>query len=312
MNAIVKIAYSDGIDLNYLLTMANRASYCYKDYKIPKANGGTRQIYHPSRRLKAIQRWLSKRLLEHFEIHQSATAYKKGSNIRFNAKLHKASNYLLRMDFSNFFESITTRDFTKRMGPSTHINGITFDDDDLYMLCNLLFRHGRLTIGAPSSPIISNMLMYNFDQTIYLKCKEFDVVYSRYADDLFFSTKAPNILSNIEKFVYDTVKDIDLPESLKINEAKTRHTSKKGKRSITGLTITSVGEISIGRAKKREIRSYIHKTLHGQKTAIKPETLLGMIAYIMDVEPSLFQSLEKKYGPGFLEKIKHKADYTQT
>lgn len=92
-----------GLSRSRLLFLANSASQRYKVYTIGKRTGGQRVIEHPSRELKAIQRWLIGYLLSKFPTHKSATAYKEGASIRINALRHTNSSYTLRLDFSNFF-----------------------------------------------------------------------------------------------------------------------------------------------------------------------------------------------------------------
>jgi RNA-directed DNA polymerase len=112
-----------------------------------------------------------------------------------------------------------------------------------------------MTIGAPSSPLLSNILMYEFDLNVHEWCRNRGIIYTRYADDMFFSTNRANLLKEAETFVLHKVNTISCPHNLEINHKKTRHVSKKGRRNITGLVITSSGEISVGRKRKRYIKS---------------------------------------------------------
>jgi RNA-directed DNA polymerase len=85
---------------------ATTASKRYKSYEIAKRTGGTRLIEHPSREIKAIQRWLNQALISKFPVHVCATAYKKDHSIRLNALRHLGSNFTLRLDFKDFFPFI--------------------------------------------------------------------------------------------------------------------------------------------------------------------------------------------------------------
>ena len=77
-----------GIPIANLQWLAATASLRYKTYEIPKRNGGYRTIHHPSKALKGVQRWVSKFLFRQLPIHESATAYTKGTGIRKNAEAH--------------------------------------------------------------------------------------------------------------------------------------------------------------------------------------------------------------------------------
>ena len=256
---LMKIALRDGINPMYLQKVARRARYSYKHYTIPKATGGRRNIFQPSRELKTIQRWLVRNFLSSFPVHPSATAYGKSCSIKKNAARHKNNNFLLRMDFENFFESLTVNDLTSKIFSQGDTFNPPLDKQDIEIIEQLLFRGGIMTIGAPSSPVLSNILMFDFDRELTQYCNANNVIFTRYADDLFFSTRKRNILSNIEGYVLKLTQEIKLPSHIAINANKTRHTSKKGRRSVTGIIITDNAEISIGRSKKREIRSIVHR-----------------------------------------------------
>jgi hypothetical protein len=73
---------------NYIARLAKSASHEYKEYLIPKHGGGARKIEHPSRRLKAVQKWLLANVVEAWPTHDAATAYRKGTSIWQNAALH--------------------------------------------------------------------------------------------------------------------------------------------------------------------------------------------------------------------------------
>ena len=82
--------------------IARKASHAYKEYQIPKRAGGQRTIHHPSKELKALQRWLVHNVVSAWPMHGAAYAYRVGRNIRDNAAQHATSNYLLRLDLRHF------------------------------------------------------------------------------------------------------------------------------------------------------------------------------------------------------------------
>ena len=123
----------------------------------------------------------------------------------------------------------------------------------LYTVC----KHGSLTIGAPSSPFLSNAVLYDFDCHIDRLCTDSRVTYTRYADDLFLSTNVPNTLDNILLNIRGNLRERISP-CLTINEEKTVFTSKKRKRVVTGLVLTTKEKLSIGRDKKRSIRTLVY------------------------------------------------------
>ena len=81
----------------------SRASHSYYHFTIPKKNGRSRDIYHPSQELKVLQRWLVKRLFLSLPLSRAASAYEEGCSIARNARQHIGNRFLLRLDFSHFF-----------------------------------------------------------------------------------------------------------------------------------------------------------------------------------------------------------------
>ena len=107
---IEEIASRLALPTSFLLKVARTASHRYKEYTIPKKTGGMRTIHHPARELKLIQGWLLQHVLNKLPVHAAATAYSEGSNIKRNAERHVANNFMLRVDFKDFFPSIKGRD----------------------------------------------------------------------------------------------------------------------------------------------------------------------------------------------------------
>ena len=170
-----------------LLRIISTAPARYKQYTIPKRTGGVRTIAQPSRELKALQRYVLQTKLSQFPIHEAATGYVKNRNILFNAEQHKRNRVIMKLDFTEFFPSIKVRDwnlFVSRRRPPF----IELRDIGLYR--NILFWGQRsstpqcLSIGAPTSPALSNILLYDLDIRLSRAANAVRVVYTRYADDI--------------------------------------------------------------------------------------------------------------------------------
>lgn len=298
-------------ELSKLIKSAPRR---YKVYQIPKRTPGQfRTIAHPSRELKFLQRWLVSNVLMDLPIHRSATAYRTGVSILDNANRHVAQRYLLKMDIKNFFPSIQPRDF------SLHCNAFLpdLDQQDLSILNQILFRRNKetktleLAIGAPSSPLVSNSIFFNIDNEISLYCEGHSIFYSRYADDLTFSTNQPHILQLVPGIVAHTLASTKYPK-LTINSAKTVHSSKKHHRQVTGLVLSAENQVSIGREKKRLLKGLVFRHLQGKLSMEELSNLRGQISFVSSVEPSFITSLEDKYGSTAIEQLIHQpADHKQ-
>lgn len=283
-----------GLEQEYVAALAKTASHHYKRYAIPKRSGGLRQIFHPSKELKGLQRWLLRRVVSRLPVHEAAMGYRKGTGIAMNARLHANSRYLLRIDFEDFFPSITSGDILRHLQNYRAFLPSAWQSDDDMLFVQIACREGVLTIGSVTSPALSNTLCYSLDGKITSLCRTRDVTYTRYADDLFFSTNKARVLSDIEKELREIVGRLDCPAALKINSSKTRHFSKRHRRVVTGIVLRSDGDISLGRALKRSVKSRIHKY-----DSLDPDariSLAGLLAYCQDVEPDFLNRLILKFG----------------
>tara|TARA_R110001592_G_scaffold363175_1_gene680970 strand:+ start:9621 stop:10469 length:849 start_codon:yes stop_codon:yes gene_type:complete len=231
----------------------------YKVYTIPKRTSGHRLIAQPSKDLKDYQRAFLQ--IQSLPIHDAAMAYRNGLSIKDNAKRHKHHRYLLKLDLVNFFNSITSECFW-----SMWANIIALPSEkDRALLEKLLFwspsksTHGKLilSIGAPSSPLISNFFMYQFDVVITELTNKQNIAYTRYADDLTFSTNQKDILFSIPDMISEQLRKL-FGTILTINRRKTVFSSKAHNRHVTGITINNSGALSLGRERKRYIKHLVH------------------------------------------------------
>lgn len=280
---------------NYIATCPHR----YKRYTIPKRNSpGQRLIAQPAKELKVLQRVVCGEFLSELPVHESCTAYRKNRSIRDNAIRHAKHNYLLKMDFKDFFPSIIPLDLIHHV--TRHIESELCEEDKT-VLGKLFFfapdRSGRLvlSIGAPTSPFISNTIMHEFDTIISQKSMEKGIIYTRYADDITFSTNKKNILFEHEEAITETLNKCEYP-TIRINENKTVFLSRKDNMHVTGLVLSNDGKVSIGRKKKKYIRSLIYQHINQTIGEEEKSYLVGYLSFCWSVEPEFIARLENKYG----------------
>lgn len=301
MSLLEKMAQSLGLPEAYVRGVVNTASHRYKEYQIAKRSGGLRTIHHPSRELKCLQRWLLDRVVKEIPCHPVASAYETRCSILKHAEQHKKSAYLLRMDLKNFFPSLAADDI-KRLLRKHHavlLNGMTQEDMDDFS--KTVCRYDVLTIGSVTSPGLSNRLCYQMDVRISELVAEQGVIYTRYADDFYFSCSDKKVLSNVEKDVVDIVARLDFPRDLRFNKKKTHHTSKRRRRVVTGVVLTSEGGLSVGRDLKRTIKSKIYQ--FDKLSAKECRSLAGQIGFVESIEPGFKEKMEQKYGSKTLDLI---------
>ncbi|MGR6861332.1 retron St85 family RNA-directed DNA polymerase [Aliivibrio salmonicida] len=297
-----QISYDDDIFLimgkYHLSSLYKSAPKMYKFYTIPKRNGGRRAIAHPSKKLKVTQRDLSTYLEKILPVHDCAFAYRKNRSIKDNALIHVGNKFLLKMDLVNFFNSITPEMLKNEIKE----NELSFEESELDYIKKLAFwcpskeDNGKLilSVGAPSSPLLSNFIMYRFDSVLNEIAKANKVKYSRYADDIFLSTNVPNVLKLFVNIVKVILKEM-YHDKFIINEMKTVFSSKAHNRHVTGITITNDNKISLGRQNKRMISSLVHKYSLGVLETSKITRLRGLISFASSIEPDFIIRLENKY-----------------
>jgi RNA-directed DNA polymerase len=291
---IETMARSLSVTPRLISKLATTASHRYKHFTVKKAGGGERDIYHPAKDLKGVQRWLQAAVVSSFPVHNAAAAYRRRMNIADHATRHLKSRYLLRVDLADFFESITAKDIASYL--ADHLASLPpgWNASDTELFTQLVCRYERLTIGAITSPGLSNAILLPLDQTLAKACKDLNAIYTRYADDMFFSTMVADVLGDVPAVVEKTLKSIPYPVALKINKSKTRHSSLKRRRRVTGLILSTQGHVSLGRQFKRGVRTQVYE-MDGLGVPER-RRLAGLLAFVKDVEPEFFNRLALKYG----------------
>jgi hypothetical protein len=280
-----------------------QAPVSYKRYNIPKRNGGERSIAQPAREVKKLQAILM-RQLHHLSIHPAATAYVRGLSIKDNAEAHAKNGPILKFDFENFFPSIRAKDWQRYC---SRLN-VFVEPEDVELSSRLFFMREpgstvlRLAIGAPSSPWLSNVLMFDFDKKISELVAKDKVTYTRYADDLTFSAPRTGYLQGVEQVLRQTLAELKSP-SLRINDMKTVFSTKKYRRFVTGLVLADDGRVTIGRDRKRVLRAALHRAFLGQLNPEQAGRLAGFIAYLKGVEPIFFERLQNRYGRDLISRL---------
>lgn len=280
---------------SHLEKIIQTAPLRYKLFTIPKRAGGVREVAQPAREVKAIQRWVMQQIGPYIPIHPAATAYLSGSSILGNAAAHVDSRYMLKLDFANFFPSILRSDLCLHL--DRHCAEL-FEPNArrlvAHVCCWARLRELplKLCIGAPSSPLLSNSVMFEFDTRLNDIAEADEVVYTRYADDITLSSGVRGKVDRYEALVRNLLAELEYPK-LKLNEGKTVLASRAGKRVVTGLVLTPEGNVSIGRERKRRIRAMFHRSLTHQLDADETQELAGLLAFADSIEPGFSQRLKQ-------------------
>ncbi|MDF2077078.1 retron St85 family RNA-directed DNA polymerase [Pseudomonas mendocina] len=297
-DVIREMSIDIGILPGHLREIIKTAPLRYKTFKVPKKNGGERDVAQPAREVKKIQRWMIKKLTPLLPIHDAVTAYRTGFSIKENAAAHAGNNFLLKVDFKDFFPSIIRDDIEKHLGKYC---GECYDSTAIallsYCLCWAPKRMPplRLCIGAPSSPLISNSILFDFDLAVSCAAKDLGVTYTRYADDISFSTAKRGDLDKMLERIKSIICSVDYP-ALKINPSKTVFASRKGSKIVTGLILTPDRKLSVGRERKKIARAMYHRLRCGLLSQEEQEQLTGLLAFIESIEPGFRERLQISYN----------------
>jgi RNA-directed DNA polymerase len=303
-----------GVTESEILAAAQKAPRTYRRYLVPKRSGaGMREIFHPSKETKALQYALLQTVLPGLPVHDAAVGYIRGlrSPLLCNAQAHSGFRFTVRLDFQDFFPSITPDDLLRRLRAIEEWDPTDKKDRDFLTDALFIdFRHSRfLAIGAPSSPAISNAVMIDLDRYLEGWAIEHNGRYTRYADDILYSTNEKGGCHKFAECVAAKIATMESPD-LMLNEDKTLYMSRGTRRSVTGLIVTPEGDVSVGRSRKRYLRGLIYR--YGKYLAGEGEfdeglsdSLRGLLAFVLDVEPAFFNRLAQRYGAKVVNSALH-------
>jgi RNA-directed DNA polymerase len=301
---VLNTAKECGLTKSELLSLVETAPKRYYVWKIPKRSGGERTICHPARELKAIQRYFVRSVLSGLPVHPSAMAYVAGSSIKENAKRHVESRVVMKLDFEDFFNNLVVDNWERFAAvhfPKWSVEQIKFSSKVLFWGAGSV-EPIKLAIGAPSSPLLSNCLLFDVDTKLSEFAASQNLIYTRYADDITFSGQGFLDFDETMGAVKCALSDAKWV-NLRLNAKKTKLVSKKSNRRVTGLVLTPDNRISLGRERKRKISSMVHHSLHGKLSMEDHAKLGGLIAFAIDVEPNFVDSLRKKYGSKIVDTL---------
>lgn len=308
---VLQLAQSTGLAPMDVRSIAVSAPRRYKNFRILKKDGiNYRKVSQPAQEVKILQRAFTDLVLNKLPVHHCATAYrpKPGLSLRDNVLPHASNGPILKMDFRDFFPSIQAADWTSYCSE----NGIFASESDVDLSARLLFRRSarnqplRLAIGAPSSPMMSNILMYEFDDRVFREVGAQYVTYTRYADDLTFSAPRTGFLQGIQSIVAKAVRESRRPK-LDFNYEKTRFVTTKFGRNVTGLTISLDGRVTAGQYRKRQVRAGVHQFSLGNLPDDAAIRLVGLIAFIQSVEDDFIAKLRVKYSNEVMDDLLRRA-----
>lgn len=245
--------------LTYLLYI-KKIDNCYNTLEIPKKNGDTRTICVPNKNLKKVQKKLYNKLSTYYDeiktqnnfTSKISHGFEKNRSIVTNAEVHKNKRYVVNLDLLDFFPSIN---FGRVRSYFIKNNYFEINDDIATILAQLTCYKGTLPQGAPTSPLIANMICNIMDIRILKIAKKYRLDYTRYADDLTFSTNNKYFLNDYDKFLED-IKNIIHRSGFELNSKKTRLLFSNSRQEVTGLVVNK--KISVPKEYYKNTRAMAH------------------------------------------------------
>lgn len=235
-----------GISPKIIFSIRSRIKQNYRVFEIKKKNGKPRKIESPRTYLKVIQWWILDNILSRVAISDHAFGFAKDRNPYKNAKCHLGMNHILNVDIEDFFPSI------KKSTVEQVFIELGYPKDVSEQFADLCCFEDRLPQGAPTSPALANLVCIRLDTVFAEFSARNNLNYSRYADDLTFSS-----INFISDKILIEIKSIITGFGFKLNKSKTRFSGRGNQMEVTGIIVNEILQPS--RTWRKRTRATLHQ-----------------------------------------------------
>lgn len=232
----------------------------YQHFNIAKGKGKVRQITAPDKRLKILQRKLSPLLDQLYRVRRPVHGFVPNRSVKTNAQAHEQRRFVVNLDLQDFFPSITENRVRGLL------SSLSLDNRVAEIIARLCCCNNHLPQGAPTSPVLSNMICYRLDSDLMQIAKGARAIYTRYADDITFSSYQPpaplfeGVLPSVGRFSPDllasSVRAAIQTNGFTVNPDKTHYADRHSRRIVTGVKINA--GLNVDRRFVRHIRAALH------------------------------------------------------
>jgi RNA-directed DNA polymerase len=290
----------------------------YRYAAVPRRSGLPRVIEAPKLKLKEVQRWILREILDHVPVHEAARGFARGRSVTEHALAHTGQPVVLRLDLADFFASVSAgRVFgifrTVGYDPAVaHVlTGLTTNTVPQHVWqvireaaasagVGARFRLGRqlaaphLPQGAPTSPALANLAAFRMDRRLTGLAAAAGLRYSRYADDLTFSGgRLRRGWRGLEALVAEIARE----EGFALNAAKTSLRTAAARQQVCGIVVNVAPNIP--RSEYDRLRAILHNAaVHGpaaQGLAGREAELRGRIAWVASLNPHRGEKLLRRF-----------------
>ncbi len=249
--------------INYFCN-PNNGFHRYRQFKINKRTGGFRQITAPRKKsFMLILKYVNEILKSIYSPSDYAMGFTEGRSVVTNAEIHKGQLYVFNTDLKDFFPSIVQARVWKRLQiepfnfPQPVANilaGLCSMKDTRKMEDGTMKDFYVLPQGAPTSPIITNMICEKLDRRLAGLARRFGLHFTRYADDITFSSMH-NVYQENSEFRKELFRIIN-EQGFTLNEKKTRLQKLGGRQEVTGIIVSK--KLNVSQKYVRDIRNILY------------------------------------------------------
>jgi S1-C subfamily serine protease len=289
----------------------------YRQLKIPKGKDKTRIINAPNDRLKHLQRQIAPLLDQLYRVRNPVHGFVAGKSVKSNAQAHLRKRFVLNVDLKDFFPSITENRISgvlESLGIGSRVASI---------IARLCCHKARLPQGAPTSPVLSNMICFRLDRELLAFAKGARCIYTLYADDITLSSHQPmtalfdGAVPPSGHFLPDllvpALRNTFATNGFALNPEKAHYADRHSRRTVTGLKVNEL--LNVDRRYIRNIRAALYsvetlgkkaaqekfKSDHGGRSDLSAH-LEGKIAWLCHIRGQsdpVFRAIAVRFNASF-------------
>lgn len=294
INSLIDLAEYFQIQPRKLALILKETDNFYRENRIPKRTGGFRELFIPIDPLRIIQKKIKDQLLDLNTPLSSTHAYCFSRSIVTNASSHIGNPFMFKLDIEDFFPNIESQriyeifDSFRLKNKSFEINNskIEINPKICRYLTRLCMYKGGLPQGAPTSPTLANIAARSMDLKLNEYTKKFNIKYTRYSDDMVFSSKLP-----MHESTKDKIMDLVESSGFNINTKKISYINHNRTKLVTGILVTNNG-LRLPKKGRRELRSAYHNFINAKGIEASSKdaylirsSLIGKFNHWLNIEP---------------------------
>lgn len=271
----------------------------YQTFKIKKASGAYRIISAPHEELKQVQQVIAVNLGEQL-LSAYAVGFRKGYSVMSNARVHRHAAVILNLDLANFFPTITKTHLVPKLFTIFQAWRLDPTPDNIDLFCDIVLYKGKLPQGSPCSPALANIICRDLDLELASLAAHHGCKYTRYADDLSFSSKDKTF--DIGQLL-QPINELVRKHKFFVNYKKTRFLRPHRRMEVTGVVVNN--QYSIPRKTRRTFEAIVHNYYKAQAIPRgEYQKLKGFYSWLLSVVGVNYATPSE--WPNWLTNLNHK------